>query len=131
VSRLVSRLLGGGLSVATRSVPSAVLVAVTNEDVRPLSVAVAAQLRGRGIPVEVAPSAAKFGKQIRHADRRGIPFVWFVGQDGAGEVKDIRSGEQVMADAAVWSPPEADLWPRAVPGPSSGAADRTSPSDRW
>ena len=31
----------------------------------------------RGIPCEVAPSAAKFGKQIRYADRRGIPFVWF------------------------------------------------------
>ena len=44
---------------------------------RAASDAVAAALRARGIPVEVAPCAAKFGKQIRHADRRGIPFVWF------------------------------------------------------
>ena len=69
-------------SRATRSVPSAVLVAVSNEDDRDRSDAVAAALRARGIPVEVAPTAAKFGKQIRHADRRGIPFVWFLGEDG-------------------------------------------------
>ncbi|MDM7853431.1 histidine--tRNA ligase [Cellulomonas alba] len=114
VSRLVSRLIGGGLVRATRSVPSAVLVAVTNEDARPQSDAVAAALRSRGIPVEVAPSAAKFGKQIRHADRRGIPFVWFAGEAG-DEVKDIRSGEQVPADAATWEPPADDWWPRAEP----------------
>ena len=48
----------------------------------------------RGIPVEVAPAAAKFGKQIKFADRRGIPFVWF-GTENGSEVKDIRSGEQV------------------------------------
>ena len=120
VSRLVSRLLSAGLVRATRSVPTAVLVAVTSEQRRSRSDAVAAALRARGIPVEVAPSAAKFGKQIKHADRRGIPFVWFVGDttdDGApahDEVKDIRSGEQVPADAATWAPPADDLRPRVV-----------------
>jgi len=121
VSRLVSRLVGGGLVKATRSVPSAVLVAVTQEEDRSRSDAVAVALRSRGIPVEVAPSAAKFGKQIRHADRRGIPYVWFLGQAGedgvvAGDqVKDIRSGEQVPADATSWRPPAEDRWPRVVP----------------
>src|SRR5450830_1085411 len=112
VSRLVSRLLGEHLVGASRSVPSAVLVAVTSEQTRIASVRAAAALRARGIPVEVAPSAAKFGKQIRHADRRGIPFVWFPGADGASdEVKDIRSGEQATADASAWEPPSADRWP--------------------
>jgi histidyl-tRNA synthetase len=121
VSRLVSRLLTGGLVRATRSVPSAVLVAVTSEDLRPASDAVATALRARDIPVEVAPSAAKFGKQIRHADRRGIPFVWFVGApDEIGsptqdQVKDIRSGDQQAADAATWEPSSDDWWPRVVP----------------
>jgi histidyl-tRNA synthetase len=121
VSRLVSRLLTGGLVRATRSVPSAVLVAVTSEDLRPASDAVATALRARGIPVEVAPSAAKFGKQIRHADRRGIPFVWFVGapdENGVptpDQVKDIRSGDQQAADAATWEPSSDDWWPRVVP----------------
>jgi len=116
VSRIVSRLLGAGLVSATRSVPSAVLVAVTDEETRAASEAVASALRSRGIPCEVAPSAAKFGKQIRHADRRGIPFVWFcgAGEDGSDQVKDIRSGEQLAADAGEWSPPSEDLWPRTV-----------------
>ena len=64
------------------------------------------------MPTDVAPSAAKFGKQIRHADRRGIPFVWFPGEDAPDTVKDIRTGVQVEADAATWMPPEADLAPR-------------------
>lgn len=115
VSRLVSRLISAGLVSTTRSVPAAVLVAVTNEETRPASDAVATALRSRGIPVEVAPTAAKFGKQIKHADRRGIPFVWFPGADGPDQVKDIRSGEQVDADAATWAPSDEDRWPRVVP----------------
>ncbi len=116
VSRLVSRLLADRIVRATRAVPSAVLVAVTTEDTRAASDAVAAALRARDIPTEVAPAAAKFGRQIRHADRRGIPFVWFPATGGAvDQVKDIRSGEQVEADAATWQPPAADRWPRVVP----------------
>ena len=63
----------------------------------------------------MAPAAAKFGKQIRFAERRGIPFVWFPGAGEPGDqVKDIRSGEQVDADPATWAPPAADLRPRVV-----------------
>lgn len=132
VSRLVSRLVSAGLVRSTRSVPSAVLVAVTSEDTRDASDRVAHTLRSRGIPVEVAPAAAKFGKQIRHADRRGIPYVWFpadaskVDDSGAAvapvdQVKDIRSGDQVEADPATWEPPTQDWWPRVVAG-ESGAS---------
>ena len=60
----------------------------------------------------MAPDAAKFGKQIRYAERRGIPFVWFIQEDGTHEVKDIRTGEQVAADPATWTPPQADLRPQ-------------------
>lgn len=110
VTRLVSILLGRALVSVSRSVPSAVLVAVIDEEARPASEAVATALRARGIPCEVAPKADKFGKQIRHADRRGIPFVWF--PDDAGDsVKDIRTGDQGPADAALWNPPPADLHP--------------------
>jgi histidyl-tRNA synthetase len=114
VSRLVSRLVGRRLVSATRAVPSCVLVAVGSEEGRPDADRVAAQLRRRGIPTEVAPSAAKFGKQIRHADRRGIPFVWFLQEDGGHEVKDIRSGEQEPAEPDAWQPPADDLRVRVV-----------------
>jgi histidyl-tRNA synthetase len=125
VSRLVSVLLGKGLVQASRSVPTAVLVAVSSDESRAASEDVAAALRSRGISTEVAPSAAKFGKQIRHADRRGIPYVWFTADDGTHSVKDIRSGEQVDADPASWAPPADDLRPTVtlVAGPVSAGTD--------
>jgi histidyl-tRNA synthetase len=119
VSRLVSRLVSRGLVKATRSVPTCVLVALPSEEERVACDRVAVALRRRGIPVEVAPTAARYGKQIRNADRRGIPFVWFPAGSAAGsghEVRDIRSGDQVPADPATWQPPAEDLHPRAVPG---------------
>ena len=82
---------------------------------RPRSTAVAAALRARDIACEVAPTPAKFGKQIRFAERRGIPYVWFVqARRRRSQVKDIRTGEQVDADPATWTPPEADLRPRII-----------------
>ena len=61
---------------------------------------------------EVSPNAAKFGKQIRYAERRDIPFIWFTDGESGHEVKDIRSGEQTTADPDTWIPAEDDLWPR-------------------
>ena len=110
VSRVLGRLFGSGQLETSRSVPTAVQVAVVDEEQRGASVRDAAALRARGIPTEVAPTAAKFGKQIRHADRRGIPYVWFPDPAGAS-VKDLRTGEQVPAAADRWCPPADDLRP--------------------
>ena len=112
VTRVLVPLIGKGTLGASRIVPSCVLVAVDAEETRGEADAIAARLRARGIPTEVAPKADRFGKQIRYADRRGIPFVWFA----TGEVKDIRSGEQVAADADSWLPPPVDLRPTVVQG---------------
>ncbi|SER54747.1 histidyl-tRNA synthetase [Propionibacterium cyclohexanicum] len=113
VTRLLDPLLARHEFVVSRSVPSCVLVAVDDEDSRGVSDEVAAMLRSRGVPCEVAPRADKYGKQIRYADRRGIPFVWFGGL--VGEIKDIRSGEQQPCDAHEWSPADDDRWPRVLP----------------
>ncbi|MFY1683914.1 histidine--tRNA ligase [Micromonospora sp. WMMD730] len=110
VTRLLGLLFGAEALSISRSVPTCVLVAVAAEEERAASNAVAEALRSRGVPTEVSPSAAKFGKQIRYAERRGIPYVWFPGGEGH-QVKDIRSGEQVDALADRWSPPPADLTP--------------------
>ncbi len=109
VTRILAPLLSRGHLTSNRSVPSCVLVAVDNEDGRSAADGVARSLRARGIACEVAPKADKFGKQIRHADRRGIPFVWF-----GSSVKDIRSGTQEEADPATWEPPSTDLKPGIV-----------------
>ena len=77
VTRALAPLFTRGQISASRPSPSCVLVAVVAEETRAVSDGVAAALRARGIPCEVAPAADKFGKQIRYAERRGIPYVWF------------------------------------------------------
>ncbi len=114
VSRMLGLIFGQNGLTVSRSVPTCVLVALPSEEQRSACDRIATALRRRGIPTEVAPTAAKFGKQIQYADRRGIPYVWFPGEPDT--VKDIRSGEQVDADAAGWQPPAADLHPVIAAG---------------
>jgi histidyl-tRNA synthetase len=121
VTRVVGPLLTRGLLTASRSTPTCVLVALPAEESRPELETLATALRSRGIATEVSPTATKYGKQIRYAERRGVPFVWFPQNDGSHQVRDIRSGEQVDADAAAWVPPAEDLRP-TVTGSSSGLA---------
>ncbi|WP_413543587.1 histidine--tRNA ligase [Citricoccus nitrophenolicus] len=120
VTRLMMRMFSQEMARASRSVPTAVYVALTHDDDWSAALDTAGALRSRGIPTEVAVSAEKFGKQIKYADKRGIPFVWFTRTDEDGttvhEVKDIRSGEQSEADPQSWMPPEADLRPRVLEG---------------
>ena len=114
LSRLLAKIMPT-LS-ASRSTPSCILVAIAAETDRSQAMGLAASLRRRGIPCEVAPEAVKFGKQIKFAERRGIPFVWFAasGDESSDSVKDIRSGLQTLTDAASWMPPAEDLWPRVM-----------------
>jgi histidyl-tRNA synthetase len=116
VSRLLVPLFQRGRLAASRAVPSAVLVALPDEASRGGCDAVAQALRARGIPTEVAASAQKYGKQIRYAERRGIPYVWFpaTAEGQPHEVKDIRSGEQKPAEPDAWTPPESDLRPQVT-----------------
>jgi histidyl-tRNA synthetase len=133
ISRLLGLLFGAGALAISRRVPTCVLVALPTAEHRPACDRVAAALRRRGIATEVAPVADRFGKQIRYAQRRGIPYVWFPSSEidapppqsstPGHEVKDIRSGEQVPADPAAWCPPEADLHPQLVPGPVGRQAE--------
>jgi histidyl-tRNA synthetase len=109
VSRMLGLLFGANALTISRQVPTCVLVALPTEEERTACERIARALRQRGIATEVAPAAAKYGKQIRYAERRGVPYVWFPGEPD--EVKDIRSGDQVVADAATWQPPAEDLRP--------------------
>lgn len=119
VSRLVGRLFGQDALRISRDVPTCVLVALPDEASRGGCDRIAAALRRRGIATEVAPAAQKYGKQIRFAERRGIPYVWFPANvDGQDEVRDIRSGIQVPSDPQTWQPAPEDLRPTI-----SGRAD--------
>jgi histidyl-tRNA synthetase len=114
ISRTLLPLIADGVLAGSRPVPSVVLVTLVDEESRPAAEQVADALRARGIACEVAASPQKFGKQIRYAERRGIPYVWFPGGHGGHQVKDIRSGDQVDADPGSWTPPEQDLHPQIV-----------------
>ena len=111
LSRLVSYMLHTAGAHANRVSPACVLVAVWNEADRAASNRIAGELRARGIAADVAPTAAKLGKQIKYADKLGIPYVWFpadatdaVDGQAADEVKNIVTGEQTPADARSWEP---------------------------
>jgi histidyl-tRNA synthetase len=121
LSRTLVPLLSEGVLRGSRAVPSAVLVALADEESRPTSDRVAAALRARDISCEVVASPQKYGRQIRYAERRGIPFVWFPATEpgGSDQVKDIRSGDQVDADAASWVPPDDDARATVVVSASS------------
>ena len=58
----------------------------------------ASQLRSEGISALVYPDAAKMKKQMDYANRKGIPFVVFVGEaeisNDTVTVKNMQSGEQ-------------------------------------
>jgi histidyl-tRNA synthetase len=112
LSRVFVPLITQGKLVASRLVPSVVLIALDSPETREQADEVAGVLRQRGIPCEVSPNAAKYGKQIRFADRRGIPYVWFGSLHG--EVKDIRSGDQESANATTWNPPAGDMSPQIL-----------------
>ena len=122
LTRLVHLLVAKRGLTASRSTPAAVLVAVVDEESRDgVARGWPAALRARGIPCEVAPSAAKFGKQIRYADRRGIPFVWFPGAGGRrrpGQGHPLRRpGRRRRRHLAL--PADADLRPVSSPHAAS------------
>jgi histidyl-tRNA synthetase len=78
--------------------PSRVLMTLFSDDLYPQTLALAGRLRQAGINVEQVLEPTRLGKQIRYADRKGIPYVAIMGPDEmeADQVvlKELASGEQ-------------------------------------
>ncbi|PSK89149.1 histidyl-tRNA synthetase [Murinocardiopsis flavida] len=105
LTRIFAKLVAEGRVAEGRMCPTDVLVAVPSAERRGEALDTAARLRERGFNTEVYHQAAKIGKQVQYASRKGIPFVWFPPFEDGGphEVKDLASGEQAEADPAVWT----------------------------
>jgi histidyl-tRNA synthetase len=80
------------------SSPADLMVTIWNEESVADSLALATELRGSGLRVDLFPEADKMGKQFKYASARGIPFVAIVGDDerarGEVAVKNLQTGEQ-------------------------------------
>ncbi len=104
ITRILGLLLGRDLLVGSRQTPTCVLVALNDDAHRDAAMAIARELRGRGIAAEVFHEPVKFGKQIAYAQKKGIPYVWFQDPAKGHQVRDLGQGAQVEADLAAWTP---------------------------
>lgn len=83
-----------------------VWVTVFSDDTLDASLAAATAFRRAGVPTWLDLGGGKLGKQLKAADKKGVPFAVVVGPDeaaaGAVQLKDLRSGDQdtlPLADA--------------------------------
>ncbi len=81
---------------SSRTTPTDVLIALMDEDDRALAGETAHKLRARGMNVEVYHLPQKLKKQMGYADKKGIPYVWFLpNQDkNVHEVKNMKTQDQ-------------------------------------
>jgi histidyl-tRNA synthetase len=85
-----------------------ILLAIFSEDERVRAIELAEQIRYTGIAIELFPRQAKISKQIEYADKKGIPYVLFVGEKL--ELKNLKTGQQQEVN----SPEEL---PKLITGP--------------
>ena len=68
------------------------------------AVALATQLRAEGLRVQLYTEKKKFKARMNYADKLGVPYVLFLGEDelraGVVSCKNMQSGEQVKCTAA-------------------------------
>ncbi|GAB5390392.1 MAG: histidine--tRNA ligase [Alphaproteobacteria bacterium] len=106
LTRLFAKMRAEGKIEAGRKCPTDVLIVLPKEDHRPDLLQLARDMRSRGLNVELYHAPQKPKKQIAYAVKKGIPHVWFppFGEGKPHEVKNMETGEQVVADPANWVP---------------------------
>lgn len=104
LTRLFTKLLMEGLIEEQRFSQSEVMMAFLLEGDTRSVWQTARLLRRRGIKVECYPEPIKLEKQLRYANRCGIPYVWFSNPDGTDAVKSMVTGTQEIVDPSTWQP---------------------------
>ena len=93
----------GMLNPDLNTAPTDVLILPMTEDLSP-AIALATQLRDNGIRTQLHCEQKKFKQKISYADKLGIPYVIFLGEDeikdGVVACKEMASGEQTKLEAA-------------------------------
>ena len=87
----------GMLNQERNTAPADVLLLPMVEDLSP-AVELATRLRNAGVRVQLYGEQKKFKAKMNYADKIGVPFVVFLGEDeirdGVVACKDMKSGEQ-------------------------------------
>ena len=87
----------GMLNEALPTAPADVLILPMTEDLSP-AIAFATACRGAGVRAQLYTEPKKFKAKMNYADRIGVPYVAFLGEDevanGVVSLKDMVSGEQ-------------------------------------
>lgn len=106
LTRMLGALYNKGLIKPIRASRTDVLITVFEDDQRAQALQLASQFRKRGLKVEVYHAAQKLQKQLGYADKKEIPYVWFLpnGDQPTHQVKNMISGEQAEANPDSWTP---------------------------
>ena len=91
----------GMLNEAMNTAPADVLILPMVEDLSPAA-ALATRFRDAGVRVQLYSEQKKFKARMNYADKIGVPYVVFLGEDEIREqvvaCKDMVSGEQTKLD---------------------------------
>ena len=94
----------GLLSDSVLTAPADVLIIPMTDDFHH-AVSLAASMRESGLRVQIYGESKKFKAKVSYADKLGVPYVVFLGEDevskGQITVKDMSSGAQTTASAAM------------------------------
>ena len=101
ITRAISVGLKLGLLKIEQKTATQVLIVNVDKTDKSKMIETAQILRNRGIRAEMYLEGGKLAKQLKYANDKGIPYVWF---DIDSTVRDMTSGEQVPADAKTWNP---------------------------
>lgn len=84
--------------IPTVKTKTTVLVVTFSADQRDFALETARSLREAGINTEIYPSEDKIDKQLKYANKKGIPYVAIIGQDEVQQrkvsLKNMEKGEQ-------------------------------------
>ena len=101
----------GYLNSDVLSSPADVLIIPMTDDLSH-SVSLATAMRDSGLRVQIFGEDKKMGQKVAYADKLGIPFVVFLGEDevksGMITVKDMADGGQTTASAGILTAGIAD-----------------------
>ena len=91
----------GYLNDGLNTAPADVLILPMTEDLSP-AIALATKLRAAGVRAQLYTEPKKFKQKMSYADKLGVPFAAFLGEDeinqGKVSLKDMASGEQKLLD---------------------------------